>query len=108
MPAIDAISTATQAAGRARPARAGRRAVLLATLATLGAASGAHAFGLEQLTIIASEMAGYRTLVTVAARPASAADTNAREPGLVSEDRSRMDLSRLPLSSFGDADEPAR
>lgn len=105
MPAIDAISTAMQNAGRARPAR---RAMLLATLATLGAASGAHAFGLEQLTIIASEMAGYRTLATVAARPASAADTNAREPGLVSEDRSRMDLSRLPLSSFGDADEPAR
>lgn len=90
---------------------AGRRlgtTFAVALLPMLAGASGAKAFGLEQLTVSAPRIIAKDALATLAARERSPASAPHQQGRLVSQDRSTLDLSALPMSAFGDAEEASR
>lgn len=94
---------------RPAPRRRLAASALLTAVATLAGSNGAAAFGLEQLTVVATRISNGPALAAVSAHDAAAhLAAQGQDAGLVSQDRSRLDLTRLPMSSFGDADEPAR
>ena len=79
----------------------------VALLPMLAGASGAKAFGLEQLTVSAPRIIAKDALATLAARERSPSAPH-QQGHLVSQDRSALDLSALPMSAFGDAEEASR
>ncbi len=101
-------SSFTQSSVQARSARVLRTAGGVLALAALPAASAqVQAVGLEPLAVAASRLLG-REAVVAAAKPAEAATVTQRQPGLVSQDHVKIDLTALSLSAFGDADEPTQ
>lgn len=102
-------SFACMSIGRAAGRRTGNM-LLLAGLTLLPGASSAAAFGLEPLTISAGQIVAKDALAGLAAEAAArGADTVAADHGgLVSQDRSALDLSQLNMSAFGDAEDAVR
>lgn len=85
-----------------------RNGLPLAMLGVFALAPGAKAFGLEQTTVSAAHIIAADALPALARRVLAVSPTSAptaSAQGLVSQDRSALDLTRLSMSAFGDADE---
>lgn len=82
------------------------KAVLAAALPLVAGVQAANGFGLEQFSVTAAAVSNGLVAAT-AGEMSKLPGFAVGQPGLVSQDRSRMDLSTLTMSAFGDADEPA-